>query len=410
MMFLPLVYQGIVVDTSEIIWISVTALLSIAAILVVWRLVYRWIGTLSRKIDQIVPGDLSALSGPMSRLVVTIISAAILGGAGLAIADQLGVDVGGAVDLLEGWGQSILDWAMPHLFRILLILGIAFLVIRVLQRLIPSAIRRYLTQRVSGGTEAEEIDKRANTLNSVIKQGITWIIVVTTLFVVLSELGVNITPILAGAGVAGIAIGLGAQSLVRDILAGIFILLEDQYRVGDVVTIAGIGGLVEDINLRRTILRDLNYTMHVIPNGEVRTASNMTKDKSRVNINISVAYKEDLDKVMDLLTKVGKDMLEDPYFGPLFIDPIKALRVDSFGDSAIEIKVLGEVKPIRQWEVGGEYRKRVKKAFDEAGIEIPFPHRTLYWGQNVETILRNMPNDRTKTATDNSDVDMPDAP
>ena len=162
-------------------------------------------------------------------------------------------------------------------------------------------------------------------------------------------------------------------------------MLEDQYRVGDVAKIAGVAGLVEDINLRRTTLRDLDYIQHIIPNGEIRVASNYTKEKSRVNLNVEVAYKEDLDKVMGVITKVGQDLADDPEFGPLILDPIKPLRVDSFGESGISIKILGETKPIQQWYVAGEFRKRLKFAFDKEAIEIPFPHRTLYWGDVVDT-------------------------
>ena len=145
--------------------------------------------------------------------------------------------------------------------------------------------------------------------------------------------------------------------------------------------------LVEDINLRRTVLRDLDYRQHFIPNGEIRTATNYTKDKSRVNINIGVAYKEDLERVIQVLNRVGDELARDPEWGPLVLDPIKVLRVDNFGDSAIEIKVLGETIPIRQWDIAGQYRLRVKKAFDELGIEIPFPHRTLYWGTGEPNVM-----------------------
>jgi small conductance mechanosensitive channel len=201
--------------------------------------------------------------------------------------------------------------------------------------------------------------------------------------------------------VAGIAIGFGAQNLVRDFLAGVFVILEDQYRVGDVVRIAGIAGLVEDINLRRTILRDLDGIVHVVPNGEVRTASNFTKEKSRVNLDIVVAYKEDLDRVIEVLNRVGKELSEDPYFGPLITQPIQVLGVNEFQDSGIAIKVLGETRPIRQWEVAREFRKRVKKAFDQEGIEIPFPHRTIYWGTGVESQSRRpSPTEQKKTASE----------
>jgi len=198
---------------------------------------------------------------------------------------------------------------------------------------------------------------------------------------ILSEVGIDITPLLAGAGVAGIAIGFGAQSLIKDFLSGLFILLEDQYNKGDVVKIAGIAGLVEEVNLRRTVLRDLDGIVHSVPNGEITTASNYTRDWARVNLDVPVAYGEDLDHVMAVINRVGKELAEDEYFSKLVHTAPQALRVNNFGDSGIDIKILGETKPMMQWEVTGELRKRLKKAFDEAGIEIPWPHVKLYFGE-----------------------------
>jgi len=180
--------------------------------------------------------------------------------------------------------------------------------------------------------------------------------------------------------VAGIAIGFGAQSLVKDIIAGVFVLLENQYRVGDVVRIAGVDGLVEAINLRRTVLRDMDGVVHVVPNGEVRVASNLTKEWSRVNLNISVGYGEDLDRVMAVIDRVGLELAQDPQWRDAILTPPRSLRVDKFGDSGIEIKVLGDTRPLKQWDVMGELRKRLKRAFDQEGIEIPWPHMKVYFG------------------------------
>ena len=197
---------------------------------------------------------------------------------------------------------------------------------------------------------------------------------------ILAEIGVNITPLLAGAGIAGVAFGFGAQSVVKDMLRGLFIIAQNQYNKGDVVRIAGITGLVEDVNMWRTVMRDLDGIVHTIPNGEVTTSSNYTKEWSRVNLNISVAYGEDLDHVIAVLNRVGAELAEDNTFGPMIIGTPRVLRVDNFGDSAIEIKILGETKPLKQWDVTGELRKRIKKAFDEEDIEIPWPHIKLYYG------------------------------
>ncbi|GAH80681.1 unnamed protein product, partial [marine sediment metagenome] len=181
--------------------------------------------------------------------------------------------------------------------------------------------------------------KRANTLSSVFVNTGTIIILIFAIFTMLPEFGVNIAAMLAGLGIVGIAIGFGAQSLIKDLLAGIFILLEDQYRVGDVVNVAGIGGLVEEIGLRRTVLRDLDGIVHSIPNSEIKVASNFTKGYSRVNLNISVAYGEDLDRVIEVINRVCKEMAEDPKWSADFVSTPKVLRVDKLADSGIDIKI-----------------------------------------------------------------------
>jgi small conductance mechanosensitive channel len=221
------------------------------------------------------------------------------------------------------------------------------------------------------------VQKRVDTLSHVAYRTVTTIAVVAVLLTVLPEFGMNIGALLAGAGIAGIAIGFGAQSLVRDFLSGIFILLENQYAKGDVVNIAGVGGLVVDVNLRRTLLRDLDGAVHSIPNGEVTVASNLTRAQSRVNTVVSVSYGEDLDRVFAVINRTGEELRADPAWANDIIDTPKVLGIEDFGDSGITIRILGETQPIRQWDVMRELRLRLKKAFDAEGIEIPFPHRTL---------------------------------
>ncbi|MGB2696402.1 MAG: mechanosensitive ion channel family protein, partial [Candidatus Zixiibacteriota bacterium] len=195
------------------------------------------------------------------------------------------------------------------------------------------------------------------------------------------ELGLDIGPILAGAGILGLAVGFGAQTLVKDVISGFFILMEDQYRVGDVVEVAGIGGLVEQMSLRVTILRDLEGKVHYIPNGSISTATNMTKEWSRAVLDIGVAYKEDPDVVMNVLREVGDEMKKDPAYSSVILEPLQILGVSDFADSAVVIKVMFKTLPLKQWDVGREFRRRVKKTFDAKGIEIPFPHVTLYMGE-----------------------------
>ncbi|MDD5648382.1 MAG: mechanosensitive ion channel family protein [Dehalococcoidia bacterium] len=206
-----------------------------------------------------------------------------------------------------------------------------------------------------------------------------------SIFMILSELGIDIGPMLAAAGVVGIAVGLGSQKLIGDLINGTFIMLEDYYSIGDVVQVAGLSGQVEEVSIRSTILRDLDGVVHIIPNGEVKIASNFTRNWSRVNINIPVSYNENLDKVISVLNKVGMQLSKDKHYGNMIITPPQVLRVDNFGDSAIEIKMLGETKPVKQWDVAGELRKRIKEAFDEENIEIPWPHTKVYFANTLNT-------------------------
>ena len=277
--------------------------------------------------------------------------------------------------------SGVKEWLVSHGIRIGLIVLLSIAALFILGRSLPPAIRGFVF-RGSPGQPEEENQKRAETLSgTLVTTGQVFTLVIAG-FIILSELGIDIAPVLAGVGVVGVAIGFGAQSLVKDILSGLFIIMENQYRVGDVVTVAGISGLVEQINLRRTVLRDLDGTVHVISNGEIRVASNLTKEVSRVNLNISVGYGEDLDHVIAVINRVCKEMAEDPQWAPLILKTPQVLRVDNLGDSGIELKVLGDTKPIRQWDVMGEIRKRVKKAFDEEGIEIPWPHTKVYFGNS----------------------------
>jgi small conductance mechanosensitive channel len=223
----------------------------------------------------------------------------------------------------------------------------------------------------------DEIDQRVDTLSSVFTATGRGILVIAALLTLLPLAGISIGPLLAGVGIIGLAVGFGAQSLVKDIISGLFILLDNQYSKGDVVTLAGTTGLVEDVGLRRTVMRDLDGVVHYIPNGEIAVSSNFTQEYSRVNLNVGVSYSEDLDEVMAIIDRVGEELAADPQWGPSILTPPKSLRVDNLGDSGIDIKVTGNTKPIKQWEVTGELRKRLKKAFDDEGIEIPFPHRVM---------------------------------
>jgi len=201
---------------------------------------------------------------------------------------------------------------------------------------------------------------------------------------ILGELGVEIGPILAAAGIVGFAIGFGAQNLVQDIISGFFILLEDQIRVGDVVEIAGKGGLVEKITLRMIVLRDLAGNVHFVRNGEINIITNMTKEYSRYVFDIGVAYREDVDKVIEVIQQVDEGLRGDPEFKDDILEPIEILGLDQFANSAVIIKARTKTKPIKQWRVAREFNRRLKKKFDERNIEIPFPHVTLYMGEDKQ--------------------------
>ncbi|NQU87571.1 MAG: mechanosensitive ion channel family protein, partial [Mariniphaga sp.] len=215
---------------------------------------------------------------------------------------------------------------------------------------------------------------------------IIWVVFLMT---VLRKFGVDIAPILASAGILGLAIGFGAQELVRDFISGFFILLENQISEGDVAVINGTGGLVEDIELRTTTLRDFSGVVHIFQNGKINSLSNMTKEWSAMVFDIGVAYKENTDQVIEIMKQVGADLQKDEEFGKKIIEPIEVMGLDQFGDSAIVIKARIKTKPIHQWTIGREYRKRLKYAFDENNIEIPFPHTTIYWGEEINSLKIN---------------------
>lgn len=265
--------------------------------------------------------------------------------------------------------------------RILLILLLAWAAIRLVRRLLggleQSLIRRYAIE----GEPPTEAAKRVETLTKLIRQAVRLIILVAAAMIVLRQLGVEIGPLLAGVGVLGVALGFGAQNLVRDVISGFFFILENQVRVGDVAVVNGTGGLVERLNFRTIVLRDLAGVVHVFPNGTVTTLSNLTHDWSAYVFEIGVAYKENTDRVIAVLQDVTAMLQQDEKFGPMLVETPEIFGVDKFDDSAVVIKGRIKTKPIRQWDVGREFLRRVKLAFDEAGIEIPFPHRTLYVGE-----------------------------
>ena len=225
--------------------------------------------------------------------------------------------------------------------------------------------------------DALERAKRARTLGSVINKVVTIALSGVALLMVLTAIGLNIAPVLTGAGILGLAVGFGAQTLVRDVISGFFLILEDQVRVGDVAAINGTAGLVEAINLRTIVLRDGEGTVHVFPNGSITTLANRSKDFSYYVIDLGISYREDPDRVAAVLRKIGEDMQADPAFGPWILEPVEILGVDAFRDWSVVLKMRIKTVPLKQWDVGREFRKRLRRRFEEESIEIPFPERVL---------------------------------
>jgi small conductance mechanosensitive channel len=272
--------------------------------------------------------------------------------------------------------KLVYAWLIDHGVKIVFIIIVAILARYIAEFFLDRFIRRVIPRKRYRSADAEK--KREETLTRIAVGTMRVIVWITASLMVLSEAGLDIGPLLAAAGIAGIAVGFGGQYLIRDVVAGFFIIVENQYRVGDVACLNDTCGLVEDISLRATTLRDLDGTVFHISHGNVTKVSNLSKDFARINLNVGVDYSSDMEKVIEVVNAVGKGMSEDPDWKEQILSPIHFERIDDFGDSAIIIKVLGDTKPLQQWAVTGEFRKRLKIAFDQAGIDIPFPHRVVH--------------------------------
>jgi small conductance mechanosensitive channel len=269
------------------------------------------------------------------------------------------------------------EWFSTNGLRIVLIAFLALVLLKV-AGVITAKIGVLL-----GRKQADvEYEKRIGTLSGVIRWMLRVVVMAVAFIMLLREFGVDVAPVIAAAGVVGLAVGFGAQNLVQDFISGFFILLEDQIRVGDVVQINDKGGLVEQINLRMVILRDQAGNVHFIRNGKIDVVTNMTKDYSRYVFDIGVAYREDVDEVTRVLKELDVELRKDPEFKDDITEPLEVLGLDKFGDSAIIIKARITTKPIKQWRIGREFNRRMKKRFDELNIEIPFPHQTIYFGKD----------------------------
>ena len=270
------------------------------------------------------------------------------------------------------WSETV--WTTSA--RVFVVIAGTYIALRIIRRLLQPAIRAAIRTQMAG-EPAEEIERRSDTLFHAAYRTISALAIFIALLTALPEFGINIGALLAGAGIAGVAIGFGAQSLVRDVLSGIFVLAENQYGKGDLVTVSGVTGVVEDVNLRRTTLRDLEGAIHSVPNGLITVSSNRTRVAPTASVVVSVSYREDLDHVFAVIDRAGQELANDPAWAADVTGAPRALGVEEFADSAMRILVLGGTKPDRQWDVTRELRRRIKQGFDAEGIEIPYPHRTL---------------------------------
>jgi len=274
--------------------------------------------------------------------------------------------------------NNIAEKFLDNWISILIIVGIVIAIV-IIVKVIASRARRIFAEKISD--DRAEIKKKTFTFTSVISNLVIVVSVIAALLIIAEQLGISITPLLAGAGVAGIVIGFGAQSLIKDLINGTFILFEQWFQLNDIVTINNTSGIVEKFNLRTTVLRDLEGVAHYIPNGEISVLSNRTHIWARAMIEVGVHYKENTDRVITVLEEVFDELLNDDEFKDVILERPQILGkggVDSLGDSAVIFKIICKVVPPNQWDIGRQLRKRIKDKFDEVGIEIPFPCRNVY--------------------------------
>lgn len=268
------------------------------------------------------------------------------------------------------------EWATTSGFRVLLIAAAIVVLLALLKRGVAK-----LSSLYEGALPSPAQIKRAFTLTHIVRDVARIVILFVGITMILSEMGVDLKPLLAAAGLGGLAIGFGAQSLVKDLISGFFILWENSIRIGDVVEVAGVAGLVEEVELRTIKLRDLSGNLHVIPNGVIDKVKNLTKDYSYCVIDIGVAYRENVDEVMGVLQDIAEDLRRDSRFADDILEPLEMLGVDQFKDSAVIIKCRIKTEPHKQWRVGREMNRRIRNVFDAKGIAMPFPYQPSYWGE-----------------------------
>jgi len=272
----------------------------------------------------------------------------------------------------DNFWQAIWDWLLTSGLRIAFIFVVGLIASRWLR-----VLSARLEKLIAGAAPTEDEAQRARTLTRVTRSTALVTIAITAGLMIVRELGLDIAPLIAGASVIGVAVGLGAQTLIRDIIGGFFILLEDQFAVGDAIQVGNIGGGVERMTLRATFLRDLEGTLHVVPNGEMRIVSNRTKDWSRAVVDLGVAYEEDIGRVVAALGEIGHDFYQDEEFAPLLLEEPAVTGVEALGDWTVTVRIMAKTKPGKQWDVARELRRRIKETFEQEGIEMPYPRQEV---------------------------------
>jgi len=380
--------------------------LSIAIALVVAQIASR----LVRSTLAAVTGsqNRNSFSEPITRRPIRVVRAVvfvvILGLATRPVLNLFDVDLTFGVPL-----EELTAWLFAQGLRVVLIGLLGYFTVRVAELSIKH-FEDIVRARAGDNADKIELVERVHTISGLVTNAVNIIVLSAASLMMLQELGVNIAPLLTGAGIAGLAVGFGAQNLVRDVISGFFFILEDQVHVGDVVEVNGTSGLVEAVKLRTLVLRDLSGTVHVVPNGEITTLSNKTKEFSYAVLDIGVAYKEDTDHVSAVLHDVGAELKSDSDFNNSILASLEILGVSEFGDSAVVIKIRIKTRPLKQWMIERELRRRIKKAFDAEGIEIPFPHMSLYFGEASKPFLAQQiePSSLTSFQNTEHEIDSPD--
>jgi len=273
--------------------------------------------------------------------------------------------------------KTITHWLTTSGIKVLGIL-IALFILYQMSRWIVRWLERFIPEK--DPFQAAETKKRVQTLGNFLRHALLIVISFIAIMMILGELRIQLGPLLATAGVGALAIGFGAQSLVKDVISGFFIILENHYRMGDVIEVAGVSGLVESLSLRRTVLRDLEGKVHIIPNGEIKIVSNLSKEWARSVLDVSLSYRENVDQVILVLEQIGKELAAEEPWKSAILEPLQIFGVERFEESQLVIRMGVKTIPLKQWEVGRELRRRIKIRFDEKGIQIPLPHRVLIWG------------------------------